>query len=64
MNLLIAYDGSQSAEAAIGDLANAGLPPVSEAVVVYVGEVWTPGAPWVSQWPKASCCRSRTPAGR
>lgn len=47
MNLLIAYDGSGSAEAAIDDLAWAGLPGIGEAVVLHVTEDWTSSLPWV-----------------
>ena len=42
MKLLIAYDGSGCAEAAIDDLANAGLPETGEAEVIAVAEVWLP----------------------
>ncbi|KXK07368.1 MAG: Universal stress protein UspA-like nucleotide-binding protein [Acidobacteria bacterium OLB17] len=42
MRLLIAYDGSKSAEAAIDDLALCGLPPSGEAKVLSVAEVWLP----------------------
>lgn len=39
MKILIGYDGSAYADAAIDDLPCAGLPPVGEAVVVSVGDV-------------------------
>ncbi|MFN6962186.1 MAG: universal stress protein [Pyrinomonadaceae bacterium] len=42
MKLLIAYDGSKCAEAAIDDLARAGLPEKGSATVVSVAEVWLP----------------------
>lgn len=42
MRLLIAYDGSSAAEAAIDDLASAGLPKSGEAEVITVAEVWLP----------------------
>ena len=42
MNLLIAYDGSKCAEAAIDDLARAGLPEKGIARVVSVAEVFLP----------------------
>lgn len=42
MKLLIAYDGSNIAEAAIDDLAAAGLPSVGAAEVLSVAEVWLP----------------------
>jgi len=42
--ILIAYDGSPSAEAAIDDLGNAGLPTQLEAAVMCVADVWMPPA--------------------
>ncbi|HEX6185973.1 MAG TPA: universal stress protein [Pyrinomonadaceae bacterium] len=42
MKLLIAYDGSQCAEAALDDLQFAGLPRDAEALVVSVTELWLP----------------------
>jgi len=42
MRLLIAYDGSSGADAAIADLGRAGLPSDCEALVVSVAEVWLP----------------------
>lgn len=42
MKILIAYDGSPDAEAAIDDLSKAGLPLVGEATVLTVAEVWLP----------------------
>jgi nucleotide-binding universal stress UspA family protein len=45
MRILIAYDGSDCAEAALDDLAQAGLPKEAEAVVVSVTEVWLPPPP-------------------
>src|SRR5687767_228746 len=42
MKILITYDGSPGAEAAIDDLSNAGLPQVGEATVFSVAEVWLP----------------------
>lgn len=43
MKILIAYDGSESADAALDDLARAGFPDKGvEAVVVTVAEVWLP----------------------
>ena len=38
MRLLIGYDGSSYADAAIADLQRAGLPPDVEALVVTVGD--------------------------
>lgn len=40
--ILIAYDGSDCARAALTDLRRAGLPRVAEALVVSVSEVWVP----------------------
>lgn len=40
--LLIAYDGSPCADAALDDLQRAGLPPTLEAVVVTVAYVFLP----------------------
>jgi nucleotide-binding universal stress UspA family protein len=42
MKILIAYDGSEWAEAAIDDLRMAGLPEQVEAVVISVADVWMP----------------------
>lgn len=42
MKILIAYDGSECADAALDDLQHAGLPRHAEALVVSVAEVWLP----------------------
>ena len=42
MRILIGYDGSASADAAIDDLLEAGLPPDTEALIVSVAEVPMP----------------------
>jgi nucleotide-binding universal stress UspA family protein len=43
LKVLIAYDGSGSADAALDDLTRAGLPPEGvEALVVTIAEVWLP----------------------
>lgn len=42
MKLLVAYDGSACAEAALDDLAQAGLPEEGEALIFSVAEVWLP----------------------
>jgi len=42
MKLLIAYDGSQCAGAALNDLRRAGLPGETEAMVVSVADGWQP----------------------
>lgn len=44
MRILIGYDGSDCARAAIDDLRRAGLPPRCEAVVLSVADVWLPAA--------------------
>ncbi|HXG64416.1 MAG TPA: universal stress protein, partial [Blastocatellia bacterium] len=41
MRILVAYDGSSYADAALTDLRRAGLPREAEAVVISVAEVWT-----------------------
>ncbi|MCM3904494.1 MAG: universal stress protein [Pyrinomonadaceae bacterium] len=45
MKILIGYDGSDCAEAALDDLQRAGLPPVAEALVMSVTEIWLPPPP-------------------
>ncbi len=40
MKILIAYDGSSHADAALDDLGRAGLPPEAEALVISVADVW------------------------
>jgi len=42
MKILVAYDGSRDAEAALDDLTRAGLPESGEFLVVSVAEVWLP----------------------
>jgi nucleotide-binding universal stress UspA family protein len=42
MKILIGYDGSDCADAALDDLSRAGLPVTGEAVVMSVAEVWLP----------------------
>ena len=42
MRILIAYDGSESADNGIDDLSRAGLPIEADALVVSVAEVWLP----------------------
>lgn len=42
MRILIAYDGSEHADAALDDLALAGLPPDAEALVLSVLDAWLP----------------------
>ncbi|HKO41852.1 MAG TPA: universal stress protein [Pyrinomonadaceae bacterium] len=45
MKILIAYDGSDCAEAALDDLQRAGLPADAEAQIISVAEVWLPAPP-------------------
>ena len=45
MKLLIGYDGSEYAEAALDDLQRAGLPRSVEALIMSVTEVWLPPPP-------------------
>ena len=42
MKILIAYDGSQGADDALDDLPWAGFPPLAEALLVSVAEVFAP----------------------
>jgi nucleotide-binding universal stress UspA family protein len=42
MKILIAYDGSECAEAALNDLQRAGLPQEAEVIVISVDEQWLP----------------------
>ena len=45
MKLVIAYDGSEGADAVFFDLPRAGLPRAAEAVVISVAERWLPPIP-------------------
>lgn len=45
MKILIGYDGSPCADAALDDLARAGLPEEAEAQILSVAEVWLPIPP-------------------
>lgn len=45
MKILIGYDGSECADAALDDLKRAGLPENTEAHVLSVAEVWLPPPP-------------------
>ncbi len=42
MKILVAYDGSESADKGIDDLRRAGLPTEADALIVSVAEVWLP----------------------
>ena len=43
--ILIGYDGSECADAALDDLTHAGLPPNCEAQILSIAEVWLPSPP-------------------
>jgi hypothetical protein len=45
MKILIGYDGSDCAGAALDDLQRSGLPPATEALVISVAEQWLPPPP-------------------
>lgn len=45
MKILIGYDGSECADAALDDLTQAGLPPAGEVHILSVAEVWLPPPP-------------------
>jgi nucleotide-binding universal stress UspA family protein len=45
MKILLGYDGSECADAALDDLIHAGLPPDAEAQILSVSEVWLPPPP-------------------
>ena len=45
MKILIGYDGSDCADAALDDLAQAGLPATGEIHILSVAEVWLPPPP-------------------
>ena len=45
MKILIGYDGSECADAALDDLTQAGLPETGEAHILSVAEVWLPPPP-------------------
>lgn len=42
MKIMIAYDGSECARAALEDLSAAGLPPDAEALILSVSDYWMP----------------------
>ncbi len=50
MKILIAYDGSSCAEAALDDLLRAGLPEAGEFRVISVAEVWLAPENLRQQW--------------
>ena len=60
MRILIAYDGSESADATLSDLSRAGLPAEAEALV-FVSEVWLPSSH--AEFSRASASRRNLAAG-
>lgn len=55
--ILVAYDGSPCADAALEDLAKAGLPSELEACVIAVADVWLPSnasSPSATEFPPAN----------
>ena len=63
MKILIAYDGSNCAVAALDDLSQSGLPREAEAVVISVAELWLPPTPPSSLDLIESVYSVRCPAG-
>ena len=61
MKVIIAYDGSTYADAAINDLARSGLPRHSEVLVVWVADL-SANAPAVSEFDLLSAASSRVDA--
>ena len=61
MKVLIAYDGSPCADAALDDLKRAGLPGAVEVLVVSVAEFWLP-PPSATFKPVLSAVTEPTPA--
>ncbi len=56
MRLLIGYDGSKFANAALDDLSRAGLPRDAEAIILTVSELWL--SLYCEQQLRSSChCR-------
>jgi nucleotide-binding universal stress UspA family protein len=45
MKLVVGYDGSEAADAALDDLARAGLPDTGQALIVAASDVWPQGEP-------------------
>jgi nucleotide-binding universal stress UspA family protein len=60
MKVLIGYDGSEPANAAISDLDRAGLPPQTQVTVLSVASVW-PGLP-ISTYETAEAPMAVTPS--
>ena len=62
MKLLIAYDGSDCADAALDDLNQAGLPAQVEAFILSVAEVWLPPPPPSSYEILAQARKAKSPS--
>jgi nucleotide-binding universal stress UspA family protein len=62
MKVLIGYDGSACAEAALDDLQRAGLPKETEALIITVAEFWLPPPPPSSQEIVAQAMEVKVPA--
>jgi nucleotide-binding universal stress UspA family protein len=66
VRVLLGYDGSPSAEAAVRDLHRAGLPAAGEAVVLSVADVWPhlPDGAWGAEPPDDATSATLPPAAR
>ena len=62
MKILIGYDGSDCAEAALDDLMRAGLPESAEAHIMSIAEVWLPPPPPSSYEIIEEARKARSPA--
>lgn len=62
MKILIGYDGSECADAALDDLTQAGLPAAGEAHILSVAEVWLPPPPPSSYEIIEEACNATSPA--
>ena len=63
MKILIGYDGSECADAALDDLSQAGLPPTGELHILSVAEVWLPPPPPSSYEILEEARTANSPAG-
>lgn len=63
MKILIGYDGSECADAALDDLTQAGLPPAGEFHIMSVAEVWLPPPPPSSYEILEEARNAESPAG-
>lgn len=62
MKILIGYDGSECADAALDDLSQAGLPKTGQAHILSVAEVWLPPPPPSSYEIIAEARKAQSPA--